>query len=169
MAIVAPGFPPLPNDLVEFVEGGVSLLTGTCSTDLVPESVRSAGLRVWPCACKLTVLLPKATAEIGIENLRTSRRIALTASRIETYRTVQIKGTVLDIRDGDEADRALSIRYGAGLRKALAWVGIPEGVTSGLSLWPAWAVDVDIVHVFAQTPGPLAGVRMPIASGGGLP
>ena len=39
----------------------------------------------------------------------------------------------------------------------------------GLTLWPAWAVDLDITHVYAQTPGPLAGVRMPLASGVKVP
>lgn len=163
-------FPPLPDDLVAHVQDGVSLLTGTCSPELVPESVRSAGVRVWPSACQLTVFLPKATAEIAIVNLRDNGRIAITASRIETHRTVQMKGKVLAIRDASaEEDHALVVRYAAGLRKALDWVGIPEGVTRGLTLWPAWAVDVEIEHVFAQTPGPLAGLRMPLASGADLP
>lgn len=165
----SPSFPPLPADLVAFVEGGVSLLTGTCSRDRVPESVRSTGLRVWPCACKLTVLLPKATSEIAVENLRENGRIAVTASQIETHRTLQVKGAVIAVREGDEDDRVVAQRYAPRLRKALAYVGIPEGVTRGLALWPAWAVDVEIVHVFAQTPGPLAGLRMPLASGPGLP
>ena len=158
-------FPPLPDELVTFVSGGVSLLSGTCSKDLVPESQRIAGVRVWPCACKLTVMLPKSTGEIAVANLRQNGRIAVTMSQIETYRTVQVKGTVFAIRDADEADRELVERYAAGLRAALAWVGVPEGITRGFALWPAWAVDFDIVHVFSQTPGPVAGVKMPLPAG----
>ena len=150
-----------------FVQGGRSLLMGTCSPDLVPESVRASGLRVWPGACHLTVLMPKATGEIAIANLRANGRIAVTMSEIETYRTVQVKGSTLEIRDGDEADQELAMRYGAAVRASLARVGIPEAVTRGLTLWPAWAIDLEITHVFAQTPGPLAGVRMPLAEGAG--
>jgi len=168
IASTSPSYPPLPDELVTLIQGGVSLLMGTCSDDLIPESVRCAGLRVWPCACKLTVLVPKGTGEITIANLRSNGRVALTMSQIETHRTLQVKGSVPDIRDGGEEDHALCLRYAPKLRKALAWVGLPEGVTSGLSLWPAWAVDVDILQVFAQTPGPMAGVRMPLA-GGALP
>lgn len=166
---MSPSFPPLPDDLVELVQGGVSLLTATCSPDLVPEPVRGTGLRVWPGACNLTVLLPKATAEIAIANLRVNGQLAVTVSQIETHRTVQIKGSVLATRDGDGEDHALALRYAARLRKSLGWAGIPEGVTRGLTLWPAWAVDLQIVHVFAQTPGPLAGARMPVPSGARLP
>ncbi len=164
-----PSYPPLPADLVELVQGGVSLLTGTCSKDLVPESVRSTGLRIWPCACKLTVLLPKATGDIAIQNLRDTGRIAITASVIETFRTLQMKGRVLAIRDGGAEEEALANRYAPGFRGALAYVGVPEGVTRGLTIWPAWAVDVEILQVFAQTPGPHAGQRMPLASRPGLP
>lgn len=162
-------FPPLPDELVEFVQGGVSLLTATCSPDLVPECMRAAGLRVWPGACQLTVLLPKATGDISIANLRANGRLAVTMSQIQTHRTVQVKGTVLAIREGDDADRALFERYAPGLRASLAHVGVPERISRRLKLWPAWAVDLEIVHVFAQTPGPVAGARMPLAPGAGHP
>ena len=161
-------FPPLPDELVAFAQGGVSLLSATCSADLVPEAQRIAGVRVWPCACKLTVMLPKATGEIAIANLRENGRLAVTLSQIQTYRTVQVKGTVFGIRDADEADRELIEHYAVGLRAALAWVGVPEGITRGFTLWPAWAVDMDIVNVFAQTPGPVAGVKMPLPAGQNL-
>jgi hypothetical protein len=162
---VSASFPPLPDELAAFVQGGVSLLSGTCSAALVPESQRAAGVRVWPGNCKLTVLLPKATGEIAIANLRENPRLAVTMSQIQTHRTVQVKGSVFAIRDADAEDHALMERWAAGFRAALAWVGIPEGVTRGLKLWPAWAVDVDIIHVFAQTPGPVAGVKMPLPAG----
>jgi hypothetical protein len=162
---VSASFPPLPDELVELITGGVSLLSGTCSADLVPESQRACGVRVWPGACKLTVFLPKATGEIAIANLRDNGRLAVTMSQIQTYRTVQVKGTVVAIRDAADEDRALIEHYGAGLRASLAWVGIPESVTRGLAFWPAWAVDLDIVNVFAQTPGPVAGVKMPLPAG----
>jgi hypothetical protein len=167
--LTSPSFPPLPAELVTLAQTGVSLLAGTCSPDLVPECVRLAGLRVWPGACRLTVLLPRATGAVTVANLRANGRLAVTMSEIETLRAVQVKGTTLDIRDGDDADRTLTETYAALLRKSLAYVGLPEGVTRGLTFWPAWAVDMEIAQVFAQTPGPKAGVKMPLASGVGLP
>ncbi len=147
------------------MQGGVSLLSGTCSSALVPESQRACGLRVWPGACKLTVMLPKATGEITIANLRENPRLAVTMSQIPTHRTMQVKGTVFAIRDATDDEHAWIEAYAVKLRAQFAYLGIPEGVTRGLTFWPAWAVDMDIVHVFAQTPGPVAGAKMPLPSG----
>lgn len=146
----------------------MSLLAATCSAALVPESQRVAGIRVWPGACRLTVMLPRATGEIAVANLRENPRIAITMSQIPTHRTVQVKGNVLAVREADDEDRALIERWAAGFRASIAIIGVPEVVTQGLNLWPAWAVDVDIVNVFAQTPGPIAGVKMPLPTGQSL-
>jgi hypothetical protein len=165
----AASFPPLPDDLVTLVQSGVSVLAGTCSADLVPESVRGVGLRVWPGACRVTVFMPKATAEIALANLRENNRLAVTISEIATHRSLQLKGTTFGIREADEADRELVMRYSEALRASFAWIGIPEGVTRCLTVWPAWAVDLEIAQVFSQTPGPVAGAKMPLAPGAGTP
>ena len=158
-------YPPLPDEIVELVQGGVSLLTGTCGDDLVPECVRGVGLRVWPGACQLTVLIPQATGAQTIANLRQNGRLAVTVAQIPTHRSLQVKGKVRAIREGDAQDRELSDRYLPSFRAALAHIGIPEGVTQGITNWPLWAVDLEIEQVFAQTPGPVAGVKMPLATG----
>jgi len=159
---LAPTFPPLPPELVTFAEGGVSLLVGTCGPDLAPDCVRAGGVRVWPDACRLTVLLPAATAAVSIANLAANPRLALTFSEIATHRTFQIKGAVLDVREGDESDRALALRYRTAFAAALATYGQLPRVALRISVWPCWAVDLDIATVYAQTPGPSAGARMPL-------
>jgi hypothetical protein len=158
-------FPPLPPDLVAFTEGGVSILVGTCGRDLAPEAMRGMGVRIWPGASQLTILLPAATAAVSIANLRDNPRIAITLSHIPSHRTMQIKGSVRAIRDGDEADRALATRYRDMFSDDLAFVGQPAANTLRLAIWPCHAVDVDIGVVYAQTPGPVAGVKMPLATG----
>jgi hypothetical protein len=140
------------------------MLVGTCSAALTPECVRAVGVRVWPGACQLTVLLPKVTAAVSIANLRENARLALTLAEIPTHRTVQIKGRVLAIRDGDEDDRALANHYRAMLVDEYAHIGQTAANTSRLSVWPCHAIDLDIEVVFAQTPGPHAGEKMPLAS-----
>jgi hypothetical protein len=158
-------FPPLPAELVTFAEGGVSILVGTCSRGLVPEAMRGTGVRIWPGASQLTILLPAATAVRSIENLRENPRIAITLSHIPSHRTIQIKGHVRAIRDGDERDRELGTRYREKLADDLAFVGQPAANTLRLGIWPCHAVDTDITVVYAQTPGPVAGVKMPLQSG----
>jgi hypothetical protein len=158
-------FPPLPPELVTFTEGGVSILVGTCTRDLQPEAMRGMGLRVWPGASQLTVLLPAATGVRSIANLRDNPRIAITIAHIPSHKTIQIKGNVLAIRDGDAGERELATRYREQFSDDLAFVGQPAANTLRLGIWPCYAVDVDITVVYAQTPGPVAGNKMPLSSG----
>lgn len=142
----------------------MSLLVGTCGPDLAPDCVRAVGLRVWPDACHLTVLLPAATAQTSIANLRANPRIAVTASHVPSHRTYQFKGPVLAIRDGNDDDHALATRYRELFAEDLAFAGQPAANSLRLSIWPCHAVDFEVTVVYAQTPGPTAGVKMPLAS-----
>jgi hypothetical protein len=141
------------------------MLVGTCSRALAPDCVRGMGVRIWPGACQLTLLLPAATSAVSIANLRENPQLALTLSHIPSHRTMQMKGPVLAIRDGDDADRELATRYREKLADDLAFVGQPPANTLRLGIWPCYAVDLEIAIVFAQTPGPVAGNKMPLASG----
>ena len=165
---MADTYPPLPPELVAFAEEGVSLLVGTANRDLVPDCVRAVGLRVWEDASTLTVFLPAATAADTIANLRDNPRLAVTVSHIPSHRTMQIKGSVLAIREGGEDDHYFATRYRAALAEDLAFIGMPPANTLRLGIWPVWAVDVAMEQVFAQTPGPQAGVRLTSRSRGAL-
>ena len=121
-------------------------------------------MRVWPDACRLTLLLPAVTAALSIANLRENGRLALTLSEIPTHKTVQVKGRVLAIREGDASDRALAESYRKLLADDLAYIGQAAANTLRLSIWPCHAIDLEIAVVYAQTPGPFAGERMPLAS-----
>jgi hypothetical protein len=161
-------YPPLPPDLVAFAEGGVSLLVATASATHEPDCVRAVGLRIWPGASQLTVLVPAATSVTSLANLRTNPRLALTMSQIPSHRTLQVKGNVTAIREGDDADRELATRYRARFANELAFIGNPVANTSRLGIWPCFAIDLDITIVYAQTPGPQAGVRLTPATRGAL-
>jgi hypothetical protein len=158
-------YPPLPPDLVTFAQGSVSLLVGTASKALVPDCVRAMGLRVWADRCHLTVLLPAATADVSVANLRENPRLALTASHIPSHRTFQVKGPVLAVRDGSLEDRALAEHYRQLFADDLAFVGQPAANTLRLSIWPCHAVDLAIEVAFVQTPGPTAGDKLTTTSG----
>lgn len=152
----------MPPELVSFCETGRSLLVGTCSADGVPDCVRVVGVRVWPDASHVTVLIPQATGADAVANARANPKLALTLSEIPSHRTMQIKGDVLAIREGSEDDRARATAYRSTFAKELGSVGPPIEMVERLGIWPLWAVDVAIRMVFAQTPGPTAGARMPV-------
>lgn len=141
----------------------MSIIVGTCGTDLAPEAVRAVGLRVAPDARSLTVLVPAVTGATTLANLRANPRIAVTFSYPPTHRTFQIKGPVLAIRDADEADRAVATAWREGFAASIATLGHAPRKVYNVRIWPAHAIDVSIEQVFAQTPGPKAGA--PLAPG----
>jgi Pyridoxamine 5'-phosphate oxidase len=153
-------YPPLPPDLVTFVEGAPSLLVGTRDERLRPDAVRAVGMRVWPGASQLTIYLAAATSARAVANARATGQLALTMAHPPTHQTYQIKGAVLDVREAGPEDRAAIERYVDDFAEVLAIVGLPRQLTRRLTAWPAFAVDLDIAEVFAQTPGPGAGSRM---------
>jgi hypothetical protein len=153
-------YPPLPPDVVTFVESGPSLVVGTRDAELVPDAVRAVGLRVWPGASRLTIFLATATSARAAANARSTGLLAITVSDPPTHRTYQIKGKVRDVRDAAAGDRAVIEKYVDDFADILATVGMPRPLTRRLTRWPALAVDLDIDEVFGQTPGPGAGNRM---------
>lgn len=157
-----PSYPPLPLELVEFAQAGNSLLVGTCNLRGEPDCVRAGGVRVWDGACRMTVIVPSQTGVVSIANLRENPRIGMTATHIPTHRSIQIKGGVIAIREGGEEERALAFDYRARFSHELAWAGLPQATAMRLRVWPCFAVDVEIAMVFSQTPGPVAGHKMPL-------
>jgi hypothetical protein len=155
-------FPPLPPEYVAHAESGVSILIGTCSADLDPDCVRGVGVRVWPDACHLTVLVPVATSVDALANLAGNPRLAVTMNHVPTHHTIQVKGRVLAIRAGADADLALATVYRERFARDLARVGMPAANTLRLGIWPCMAIDLAIDVCFAQTPGPKAGEKMPL-------
>jgi len=148
--------------MIEFAHGGVSVLVGTCGADLAPDCVRGVGIRVWPGGCRATVLVPLATSAACRANLAATGRVAVTLAAIPTHRSIQLKGPAA-VRDGDAADHELARRYRAAFAQELGWAGHPLANGSRLAIWPCAAIELEIEHVFAQTPGPAAGERMPLA------
>jgi hypothetical protein len=161
---LGPTYPPLPPELVEFAHGGRSLLVGTCNKALEPECVRAMGVRVWPSACQLTVIIPVATGAVTIANLRENGRLALTVSSIPTHKTIQVKGRVREIREGNEADHQFALAYREQFAVEVGWAGLSQAISMRLSVWPCFAVDLEIDVCYEQTPGPVAGEKMPLAS-----
>jgi hypothetical protein len=124
--------------------------------------MRAMGIRVAPDGLQLTLFLPVATAEQTIANVRANPRIALTLSEISTHRTLQIKGAVLDITEGTDEDHWYVNLYREMFAADLAWAGQSKANTIAVTNWPCHAVLVEIAVVYTQTPGPTAGLQLPV-------
>lgn len=153
-------YPPLPPELVAFAECGTSVLIATRDADLRPDAVRGVGVRVWPDRCGLTVFMPVVTSGRAASNLRDNGQLAVTLSAPIDHRTVQIKGTVREVRDAHPDERSFVENYRRLFTDALLRVGMAAELTSRLTCWPAIAAELQIAEAFQQTPGPDAGTRL---------
>ena len=150
----------LSEELAEFIESGVSMLVGTRDASLRPQVQRAVGAVVGADRESLTVFLTKAIAAKSVANLEDNGCIALTMSRPYDHRSLQVKGKVLGMRDGTDAERVQQERWHAGFVEHLYIVGLPRSLIRRLAVFPSIAVTLRIDDVFVQTPGPGAGRRL---------
>ena len=151
----------LPQDLVPFVEAGVSVLVGSRNARLVPECVRAVGARVERGNRDVTVFVPVATGAATIDNIADNGRVAVCFCRPRDHRTIQVKGRAVSVRHATARDREGVERYRERFGDELAWIGLPLRVSRRFTYWPSHAVRLRIESIFDQTPGPGAGDPLP--------
>jgi len=118
------------------------------------------GLRVRDGGNAARVYLPQVSATRVVSQLREHPLLAVTLSRPETHRTVQVKGRVLTIQDAEMSERGIVEELFLGYARELVFLGVPRAAILRFNRWPCWAVDFEPTAVFIQTPGPLAGTRV---------
>ncbi len=150
----------LSDELIEFAESGVSILIGTCDAGLRPETMRSVGAQVAADRQHVTAWINAELAQRTLANLKINPRIAAVFTRPMDHRSVQLKGDVVEVRPGTDAERTLSERYLAGFVEQLYCIGMPRAMTRRLRFWPSVAITFVTTELFQQTPGPGAGQRL---------
>lgn len=156
----------LTPELITFVEAGLSVLVGTRDARLFPECVRAVAARVERSRRELSVFVPVATGAVTVANLRDNGRIAVCFTRPRDHRSLQIKGSMIALREATPRDRPFVDTYRAALGDELAWVGLPLRLSRRMVHWPCHAVRLRIESLFDQTPGPGAGDPVSSAAGG---
>jgi hypothetical protein len=148
------------SELQQFLESGVSVLVGTRDRLLVPEGARGFGVRVLSGGAELEVFVPEAWGERTFANLADNGRIAVSIARPEDHRSVQVKGSMLEIRPGGEAERAAIDRYREALIAKFSVIGYPPSHFHRLNVWPCRVVRLGVESLYEQTPGPRAGAPL---------
>jgi hypothetical protein len=147
----------LPAELVELVEGGVSVLIGTRDEALRPECLRGVGCLVDRDRRGLRILMNERTAARTVANLRAGSPIAVCFSRPMDHRAVQIKGACRALREADVHEQAAAGRYLAAYSEALYLVGMSRAISHRMRVSPTIVAEIDVRELFHQTPGPDAG------------
>lgn len=147
----------LPEELVEFMESGVSLLVGSADANLRPDCARAVGCIVGKDRRSVWLLVNATTTARTLANLATRPAVAFTASRVIDHRTIQVKGQATATRSASEPEQMIAQRYIAAFTEALYQVGLQRAIARRLNAQPCMVIEMTIEAMFHQTPGPQAG------------
>jgi hypothetical protein len=155
---------PLDPALVAWITGPVGIAVASRDADMVPDLAQGLGCRV-TAEGRVVLVLAAAQAPGLLACLEAGAPLAVTFSVPSTNRTVQLKASSSRVGPARRADRDAVARYRVALERELASVGFPPPYTRALL-----AADDDGLatitftprEAFDQSPGPLAGRRLPL-------
>ena len=143
------------------LEPGRSVLLSAVDSKGFPACCRGVAVDSGDGFATLTAYVPVATSRDVIANIASTRRLAVSITKIIDHNSVQVKGTATNVRLAREDEKDLLETRFLAFADALAEVGLPRRVTRAITHWPAFAVEMKVEQVFEQTPGPKAGNPMP--------
>ena len=139
------------------MEAGTSVFIGTVGASGMPSCVRAIGVRSDDDLATATIYLPMATSRETLANLATTHRLAVVATRPIEHAAIQLKGSSITARLARDDEEAFVRSRLEGLADVLDSLGVPRRVTKSFAVWPAFAIEMRVEHIFEQTPGPKAG------------
>ena len=142
------------------LEPGLSLVVGSVDAHNIPSCCRAIAISSADNLVTVTVYIPVATAQDTIQNVATTKRLAITASNPPDHRTTQLKGTTIEARVARDDEQSFLRGRLEAFVDVLEQYGFPRGMARRLAYWPAFAVTIRVDEIFEQTPGPQAGNRI---------
>jgi hypothetical protein len=164
---VAAAVRPIPvaldDELVAFMDGGVSIHAASRDAAHVADLSRALACRVSRDRTRVTVFLLASHSGSMLADYRANGAIAVVITLPSTHRTVQLKGEDAAVAPLEEGDHILIARYREAFAKELVSLGY-EASLPGLLLAGARgdvvAVGFTVSAAFIQTPGPAAGLPL---------
>lgn len=150
----------IPEDLVDFLESGVSILVGTRNAARRPETARACGAQVGADREHLSIFLGASWSGRTVEDLEETGLVAVGFSRMLDHFSIQVKGDEAVVRSATEEERIVPERYRAAYVEQLYMGGLPRSLTTRFRVWPAKVVTFRVREIFVQTPGPGAGAPL---------
>ena len=136
----------------------MSILVGTVNAEGEPHCCRGIAVVGDEDLDLVTVYVPAATSQEAIANIATTRRLSVVASHPISHEAVQLKGVSRNVRMARD-DEALLVRSRLeAFADVVGKIGLPKRITTSMSHWPAFAVELEVREIYDQTPGPKAGV-----------
>jgi hypothetical protein len=146
--------------LASFFEEGIGIHIGSRYASLEPGGARALAAKVEDQGATLVVYMPALFADQVMPDLQSNGQAAVLFGRPVDDRSVQVKGTFIDVRDGRDDERAMVQAQWEGYFANLALIGIPGAVYDRCPRWPVLAIRLRVTALFEQTPGPAAGAPL---------
>lgn len=152
-----PGTFRIDDALKEFIESGVAVLVATGDAHRRPHVTYGWGPRVGRDRVSIDVFLDTARSNETLANACDNGRIAMTLADPVSYRSVQLKGTFLDVGEATPEDDAWVQRHREAFVVTTSLVGDPPGAIRSMWMGQVVRVSFAVERAFDQTPGPSAG------------
>lgn len=157
----------LDSEVGQFIEGQVMILVATRDDGHRPMIGRGSGARFDRPSGLVNVLVSQSQWPLAVAQAVSGRPIATTFVQPDSYRSYQIKGTILDSQPADEAAAAWGCHYVQRQLCLMDLLGVTRlQLSSTLSDRNLWHITFRPTDVFEQTPGPGAGRRVQPVAGG---
>jgi hypothetical protein len=147
-------------DIPSFLRGGLAVIVATCDERLRPEISRGWGPLLAPDGIALTLCVGAAAGSSMRANLEGGGTMAATFSLPTTYRTVQLKGPVLEVADPSAEQLERADEHFAAFVEQVGRVGISASRAPRLREPALLAVRMEVRERYDQTPGPRAGTAL---------
>jgi hypothetical protein len=144
-------------ELRSFIEADRAIEVASRNKDLVPHAQRAWGPRVSEDGRSIELFVDRPAATTTVANLRDNGRIAVCLTRIDTNRSVQLKGRCVEVGDPEAEDWNTIEEHRQAFTRATAMLGFPADMIR--NLWSTQVVKLRFVvdDIYDQTPGPRAG------------
>jgi len=153
----------LADDVIRFVESGVSITVGSRDARCVPSMARVLGCRVAADRCTLQFwMVATQSAQLRLD-CKTSDRLVAVFSQPTTHRTLQIKGDSVAEIPMTASDGAIIDDHTRDFGAELAPLGFSCVFTHAFFAHEAddvIALSCTAREIFDQTPGPDAGRKL---------
>jgi hypothetical protein len=146
---------------VAFLHSGCALLVSTVDGDGMPHAGRAWGLTVVDAGKGLLRVLLEADDAVTVANVYAARPIAVTATNVIDFHSIQLKGRPVSVEVRTPVDEAKQVQYTTDFL-----ADVHEVDSYPIDLMERWAARtvvpclVTVDSSFDQTPGPSAGVAI---------
>jgi hypothetical protein len=147
----------IDSQAAALLQADSSLIVGSVDAAGMPYSNRAWAIRVLDEGTRLRVVISDDAAVL-CDNIRTTGRVAITATNIITLDSVQVKGEGSNLGPENDEDRRQRQDHIEMFKAAVQRVdGTRYEVMDRLIPVSFLAFDLAVFEVFDQTPGPKAG------------